>query len=56
MAWKQIILEGGFPQWVQVDDDPVEQVKSMVDDGYSKPMNQVLRSKYTGWNKRCRRD
>jgi|GEM_PF-3359349 len=52
MVWKQIILEGGFPQWVDVPETDFEETKRIIDEGYSKSPNQVLKSRFTGWDKR----
>jgi hypothetical protein len=52
MVWKQIILEGGFPQWVDVPETSTEEAGRMIREGYSKGPSAILKSKFTGWDKK----
>lgn len=52
MVWKQIILEGGFPQWVDVPETNTEELGRTIREGYAKGPGTVLKSKFTGWDKK----
>jgi len=50
MVWKQILVDGMYPQWVDVPESGTEELGRVVREGYSKPPSNILKSKYTGWN------
>lgn len=52
MVWKQIILEGGFPQWVDVPESGTEELGRVVREAYNKPPSSILKSRFTGWDKK----
>lgn len=52
MVWKQIILEGGFPQWVDVPESDLEEAGRIVREAYNKPPGAILKSRFTSWNER----
>lgn len=52
MVWKQIILEGGFPQWVDVPETGTEELTRAIKEGYTKPPGNILKSRFTGWDKK----
>ncbi|HOW13504.1 hypothetical protein [Methanosarcina sp.] len=50
MVLKKILVDGMYPQWVDVPEDPLEQAGRTIREGYAKGPSNVLKSKYTGWN------
>lgn len=52
MVWKQILVDGMYPQWVEVPEDPLEETGRIVREGYTKPPGSILKSRFTGWDKK----
>lgn len=52
MVLKQILVDGMYPQWVDVPETNTEELGRTINEGYAKGPSNILRSKFTGWDKK----
>jgi hypothetical protein len=52
MVLKKILVDGMYPQWVDVPESGTEELGRVIREGYSKPPGNILKSRFTGWDKK----
>jgi len=52
MVWKQILVDGMYPMWVDEPESGTEELGRVVREAYNKPPGSILKSRFTGWDKK----